>query len=261
MWRRPSLRVSSRSCCLPKPKSDGIPKDIRSVPFDFTLTERVLAAMLVAYLLGSIPFAQIAGRMKGVDIFTTGSRSAGTANVFWNIGRRMGILVFMGDVSKGSVAIVVAWSLAVTSPLILLVGCAALLGHWKSLFAGFKGGDGMATMIGLIVALIPAVGLFGLAFGTAVVLLRRRSALRSAWGMASSMLVIMALSFYYQIDRQLLMGLIALGMLVLARSVIGHQRRGITNTEDAITLDLDLDLLDLDLDKESDLGPTAPGNQ
>ena len=83
----------------------------------------------------------------------------------------------------------------------------------------------MATMIGLIVVLIPAMGLFGLAFGTAVVLLRRRSALRSAWGMSSSMLVIMALSFYYQIDRQLLMGLIALGMLVLARSVIGHQRR------------------------------------
>ena len=75
------------------------------------------------------------------------------------------------------------------------------------------------------------------------------------------MLVIMALSFYYQVDPQLLMGLIALGMLVLARSVIGHQRREIINTEDAITLDLDLDLLDLDLDKESDLGPTAPGNQ
>ena len=79
--------------------------------------------------------------------------------------------------------------------------------------------------------------------------------------MSSSMLVIMALSFYYQIDRQLLMGLIALGMLVLARSVIGHQRRGIANIEDAITLDLDLDLLDLDLDEEQDLGPTATGNQ
>jgi len=231
------------------------------VAFDFALTERVLVAMLAAYLLGSIPFAPIAGRLKGVDVFTTGSRSAGTANVFWNIGRRMGILVFMGDVAKGSVSIVIAWSLAITSPLILLVACAALLGHWKSLFAGFRGGDGMATMIGLIVVLIPAMGLFGLAFGTAVVLLRRRSALRSAWGMSSSMLVIMALSFYYQIDRQLLMGLIALGMLVLARSVIGHQRRGIANIEDAITLDLDLDLLDLDLDEEQDLGPTATGNQ
>ena len=69
--------------------------------FDFALTERVLVAMLAAYLLGSIPFAPIAGRLKGVDVFTTGSRSAGTANVFWNIGRRMGILVFMGDVAKG----------------------------------------------------------------------------------------------------------------------------------------------------------------
>jgi len=230
------------------------------VQFDFILIERVLAAMLVGYLLGSIPFASLAGRLKGVDVFTTGSRNAGTANVFWNIGRRIGMLVFVGDVAKGALAIIIAWLLAVTGPLVLLVGAAALLGHWKSLFAGFKGGDGMATMIGLFVTLSPALSLLGLASGTAVVLLRRRSALRSAWGMASAMLVILALSLYYQIDRPMAMGLISLGMLVLARSIIGHQRRGSLPTEDAITLDLDLDL-DLELEDESDLGPTAPENR
>ena len=127
--------------------------------FDFELIERVLAAMLVAYLLGSIPFASLAGRLKGVDVYTTGSRNAGTANVFFNIGRRIGTLVFVGDVAKGVLAIIIAWLLAVTGPLVLLVGAAALLGHWKSLFAGFKGGDGMATMIGLFVTLVPpAIG-------------------------------------------------------------------------------------------------------
>ncbi len=230
------------------------------MPFDIILIERVLAAMLVGYLLGSIPFASLAGRLKGVDIFTTGSRNAGTANVFWNIGRRIGTLVFVGDVAKGALAITIAWLLAVTGPLVLLAGAAALLGHWKSLFAGFKGGDGMATMIGLFVILVPALSLLGLAFGTAVVLLRRRSALRSAWGMAFAMLTMLALSLYYQIDRPMVMGLIGLGMLVLARSIIGHQRRGIVPAEDAITLDLDLDL-DLELEEESDLGPTAPENR
>ena len=226
--------------------------------FDFELIERVLAAMLVAYLLGSIPFASLAGRLKGVDVYTTGSRNAGTANVFFNIGRRIGTLVFVGDVAKGVLAIIIAWLLAVTGPLVLLVGAAALLGHWKSLFAGFKGGDGMATMIGLFVTLVPALGLLGVASGTAVVLLRRRSALRSAWGMAFGMLVMLSLSLYYQIDRPMVVGLFGLAMLVFARNIIGHQRRGSPPAEDAITLDLDLDL---DLEDESDLGPTAPENR
>ena len=230
------------------------------MPFDFDLIERVLAAMLVGYLLGSIPFASLAGRLKGVDIYSTGSRNAGTANVFWNIGRRIGFLVFVGDVAKGALAIIIAWLLAVTDPLVLLVGAAALLGHWKSLFAGFRGGDGMATMIGLFITIIPALGLLGLASGTAVVLLRRRSALRSAWGMAFGMLVMLSLSLFYQIDRPMVMGLTGLAMLVFARNIIGHQRRGIPPGEDTITLDLELDL-DLDLEDESDLGPTAPENR
>ena len=231
------------------------------MPFDFDLIERTLVAMLIGYLLGSIPFAPLAGRLKGVDVFTTGSRNAGTANVYWNIGRRIGVLVFVGDVAKGALAIIIAWwLLSLTGSVALLVGAAALLGHWKSLFAGFRGGDGMATMIGLFVTLVPPLGLLGLASGTAVVLIRRRSALRSAWGMAFGMLVMLSLSLYYQIDRPMVMGLAGMAMLVLSRSIIGHQRRGSLPTEDAITLDLDLDL-DLELADESDLGPTAPENR
>ena len=178
----------------------------------------------------------------------------------------MGMLVFVGDVAKGALAIFIAWSLAVTGPLVLLVGAAALLGHWKSLFARFKGGDGMATMIGLFVTVVPLLSLLGLASGTAVVFLLRRAELRSALGMAFAMLVILALSLYYHIDRQMVMGLIGLGMLVLARSVIGHQRREAQDDNDAITLDLDLDLdlelgMDLGLEDETDLGPPAPENR
>lgn len=224
------------------------------------MMERTLVAIFIGYLLGSIPFAPLAGRLKGVDVFTTGSRNAGTANVFFNIGRRIGLLVFVGDVAKGALAIIIAWMLTINGPLLLLVGAAALLGHWKSLFAGFRGGDGMATMIGLLVTLVPPLGLLGLASGTAVVLLRRRSALRSAWGMAFGMLVMLSLSLYYQIDRPVVMGLAGLTMLVLSRNIIGHQRRGSLPAEDAITLDLDLDP-DLELADEPDLGPTAPENR
>ena len=68
------------------------------------LIPRVLAAALVGYLLGSIPFAYLVARLKGIDIFATGSRRAGAANVFWQVGRRRGMLVFACDVVKGALA-------------------------------------------------------------------------------------------------------------------------------------------------------------
>ena len=125
--------------------------------------QQVLAAVLVGYLLGSIPFARTAARLRGVDIFATGSHMAGTANVFWNIGRRTGTLVFLGDVAKGAAAVVIAELLEVPGPLILLVGGAAIFGHWMSVFARFRGGDGMAPLMGITLALVPALAILGFA--------------------------------------------------------------------------------------------------
>ena len=71
---------------------------------DFLLIEKVLAAVLVGYLIGSIPFAKMAASWRGVDIFATGSGAAGTANVFWNVGRRTGVLVFVGMLFLGIAA-------------------------------------------------------------------------------------------------------------------------------------------------------------
>ena len=124
---------------------------------EYVLIPKVLSAVLVGYLLGSIPFARTAARLRGVDIFSTGSHMAGTANVFWNIGRWTGTLVFVGDVAKGSAAVVIAGLLEVPAPLILLVAAAAIFGHWMSVFARFRGGDGMAPLMGVTLALEPAL--------------------------------------------------------------------------------------------------------
>ena len=124
---------------------------------EYVLIQKVLSAVLVGYLLGSIPFARTAARLRGVDIFSTGSHMAGTANVFWNIGRWTGTLVFVGDVAKGSAAVVIAGLLEVPAPLILLVAAAAIFGHWMSVFARFRGGDGMAPLMGVTLAMEPAL--------------------------------------------------------------------------------------------------------
>ena len=228
------------------------------MPIDYVVIQKVIAAVLVGYLLGSIPFALIAARLRGVDIFSTGSNEAGTANVFWNVGHRTGSVVFIGDVAKGSAAIIIAHLLDVPSLLILLVGAAAIIGHWKSLFAGFRGGDGMASLMGITLVLMPSLAPLSVATGVAVMLLMRRSIWRSSWGIGACYVFLTALSFYYQIDRDLVLGLTVLAGLVLIRSNIARRRRLSLPGEEEILLDLELEP---DLDADPDLGPVAPENR
>lgn len=223
---------------------------------EYTEYSKLLAALAVGYLLGSIPFAYLAARLRGVDIFSTGSRRAGTANVFWNVGRRTGTLVFVGDVAKGSAAVVVAELLDVPWAFTLLAGGAAVLGHWNSVFLGFRGGDGMATLLGVALALEPTLAALGVIGGMAVVLLLRRSPLRSFWGIVSCSTIMLSVSQYYQIDRELVMGLVSLAMLVLFHSVVFHRRVRSSNVEADAALDRQLDPdLGLDLAPEPDSNP------
>ena len=138
--------------------------------FDEYLTiQKILAALLAGYLLGSIPFAQVAARLRGVDIFDTGTSTAGAANVFWYVGHRTGLIVGAGDVGKGAAAVVIAGFFDLPDSGLLLVGGAAILGHWKSAFAGFRGGDGMATLLGVGIVLEPTLAVVGILVGLAVV--------------------------------------------------------------------------------------------
>ena len=222
--------------------------------------QKLLGAILAGYLLGSIPFAYIAARYRGIDIFNTGSRTAGSANVFWNIGRRRGSLVFTGDVLKGAAAVAFAGLLDVSWSVALLAGGAVILGHWKSVFSGFRGGDGMAPLIGVTLTLEPGMGALGFLIGIGVLLLLHRSPLRSAWGVSACFLAMLGVSQYYQVDRDLVMGLVALAMLVLIHSIMG--RRGRIRIPDQEPVDLTLELereldlaLDLNLETDPDSDP------
>ena len=219
---------------------------------EFVFIQKILASILVGYLLGSIPFAYVAGRFRGIDIFATGSRTAGTANVFWNIGRRTGTVVFVGDVAKGTAAVVIANLLDVTGPLALLAGVAAVMGHWKSVFSRFRGGDGMATLMGVTLALTPALAILGIVAGQAMILLLWRSAFRSAGGIFVCFTVLLGLSQYYDIDRGLVLGLVALAAVVLLRTLVTRRRRARVPAAEMP--------MNLALDQESDLGQAAPEN-
>ena len=192
---------------------------------DFLSVQKLLGVLVLGYLLGSIPFASLAARIRGVDIFSTGTTNAGAANVFWHIGYRTGASVFAGDVGKGAAAVVIAVLLDLPPSALLLAGAAAILGHWKSAFAGFKGGDGMATLMGVSIALEPTLSILGIAVGLAAALLLWRAPLRSSWGLISGFIAMLALSQYYQIDREMVMGIAVLAFLVLSHNLVTKWRR------------------------------------
>ena len=125
-----------------------------------------ILTVLVAYLLGSIPTGFLVARARGVDIRTVGSGNIGATNVFRILGRAAGVFVLLVDAAKGWAAVFVAarllaaWAYgdAAASQLVwfqLVAGVAAILGHNYTCWLHFKGGKGIATSAGVLVALVP----------------------------------------------------------------------------------------------------------
>jgi len=132
--------------------------------------------IFVAYLLGSIPTSVWAGKwFYGIDIREHGSGNAGATNTLRVLGWKAGIPVFLIDIAKGFVAVSLVsfldFSSGSNSKILyqLALGFAALLGHVFPIFAQFKGGKGVATLLGVVLALSPIPAL--LAFGIFVVVL------------------------------------------------------------------------------------------
>jgi len=115
-----------------------------------------ILSIIIGYLLGSIPTAYIVSRMrKGIDIRNVDSGNMGGANVIRQIGAHEGVFVGLIDISKGAVAILIAQTLNISELWVFGTGFAALVGHNFPVFAGFKGGRGSATIIGIFLVLAP----------------------------------------------------------------------------------------------------------
>ena len=111
-----------------------------------------------AYLLGTFPSAAIVASRRGVDITTSGSGNPGASNVGRLLGRRLGVLVFVLDGLKGALC-VLAGFLVFEYAGALTLACAAVVGHVFPVTRHFKGGKGVATAGGSMLALYPLVSL------------------------------------------------------------------------------------------------------
>ena len=106
--------------------------------------------IIFSYLLGSINFAYITARIKGIDISSQGSGNPGTSNVLRTLGKGSAAFVLFGDLLKGVIPILLYYQ----DQYFLIYGLAAVLGHIYPLFYRFKGGKGVATYLGVYIATV-----------------------------------------------------------------------------------------------------------
>jgi len=111
--------------------------------------------IIAAYLLGSVPTGLLLGKLYGIDVRTTGSGNIGATNLYRTVGRRVGILTLIGDCLKGALPVLALKYAAMPSDYAAYIGLAAFCGHVFSVFLKFKGGKGVATALGVFLALSP----------------------------------------------------------------------------------------------------------
>jgi glycerol-3-phosphate acyltransferase PlsY len=115
---------------------------------------------IAGYLLGAIPFGIVVSKAMGLpDPRTVGSKNVGFTNVLRVSGKKAGILTLIGDMGKGWLMGFAATQMLQQEWMILLVALAPFLGHLFSPFLGFKGGKGVATALGSVLGVEPAIGL------------------------------------------------------------------------------------------------------
>jgi len=133
--------------------------------------------MVMAFLIGSIPFGIIIAKFKGVDLKKVGSGNIGATNVLRSLGKTPAIFTLLGDILKGTIAVALARFFNISVFQEGLIGLASVVGHNFSIFLGFKGGKGVATSFGVLFIYSPMVGLLTAIIWLLVVIISRYSSL------------------------------------------------------------------------------------
>ena len=147
-----------------------------------------ISALILAYLLGSIPFGHLIVKLKtGQDVRASGSGATGATNVLRTVGKTLGILTFALDIVKGMIAVVLArWITGVgggeTTWVVAGAAILAIIGHVFPIWLGFKAGKGVATGLGVFLAIAPVAALCAFALFILIVAKTRYISLGSILG-------------------------------------------------------------------------------
>ncbi len=190
--------------------------------------------IILAYLIGSIPTALIISkRFFGIDIRDYGSGNMGATNAFRILGPKYGTIIMMLDVAKGMIAVGLFYFLPyyLTDELqrtnfMIALGLAAVIGHIFPVFAQFKGGKGVATILGMLIAVQPVVALTCVGVFLLVLFLTRYVSLSSI--LAAVMLPISVLWIWneHELSYRIFAVLVAFLVIVTHQKNIGRLLKG-----------------------------------
>jgi acyl phosphate:glycerol-3-phosphate acyltransferase len=171
--------------------------------------------VLCSYLIGSIPFGYLVGKyLKGIDIRKHGSGNIGVANSFRVMGIKYALLVLIGDCLKGFLVIVLAdWLLLEPMWFLLLIGIFAIIGHNWSIFLNFKGGKGIATTYGVVLAFYPIIAIISAIIWAIIVFSTKYAAL----GSIISIFAMLILSFLIKTPLQFKIFIIIIFLFAIIR--------------------------------------------
>jgi len=194
----------------------------------YTMDKIIL--VVVAYLMGSIPFGYLIVRGKGAgDIRQTGSGGTGATNVSRRAGKAAGVLTLLLDAAKGCVAVVIAKAVSGDDWVIAAAAIAVLVGHIFPVWLGFRGGKGVATGVGIFLVLAPIPLLCAGVVFLAIVLLTRYVSLGSI-----TAAILIPVLVWVQSDSQPLLTAAVVGSALIVFAHRGNIQRLAAGTESRI---------------------------
>ncbi len=171
-----------------------------------------LLLTVFAYLFGSILFGELVAKLKGVNLREVGSGNVGATNVSRVLGKKFGVIVFILDMLKGFVPTALAVSFyGMESKAVMFVGIASVLGHMFSIFDNFRGGKGVATAFGVVLAVSFKLALLMLFIWAGVLYWKRYVSLASITASIFAPVLFLLARYPFHI---FLMGVVIAGLIV-----------------------------------------------
>ena len=194
----------------------------------------LVAAVVLAYLLGSVPFAMVSSRLFGLaDPRSYGSKNPGATNVLRSGNKKAAIVTLLGDLTKGWLAVFLVQTygsrFGLGSGAVTLVALAVFFGHLFPIFLNFRGGKGVATAAGVLLALDPLLGLATLGVWLLVAYTLRYSSLSAL--VAAAMAPLIA---FFLWGRDPLLAAVAIIAMALIAKHWGNLQRLMAGTEPKI---------------------------
>ena len=154
-----------------------------------------LALVIFGYLLGSVPIGFFLGFLSGIDVRKAGSGNVGATNVARVVGKRQGLLTLAGDVAKGFIPAFLSIQMGFSDFITGMVALAAFFGHLYPVFLRFQGGKGVATALGILLALAPMTAMVLVVVFSLVAALSRLVSLASIIAVGLAPIVVWRFSY------------------------------------------------------------------